>query len=600
MNCTGTRTDSSAFSVFRTALLALLLAFGFSGCGETAPSTEAPEQAAAVEAAPEPAPAADETPAADATDDWPTGAHAIDPGYAAADGSLAPLFEGIGPVDFPLTTEVEQARAYFNQALTFTYGFNHVEAERSFREAARLDPSCGICWWGVALVNGPNINKAMDDAQAAPAWEAVQNAQANREGQSELEQALIDAVATRYSEDGGDRAALDAVYAGSMRAVAEQFPDNPHVLALYAEALMDLYPWSYWNEDGSPKEHTEALVAALERAMELDPEHPGALHLYIHAMEQYTPERAVAAADTLGPLVPVAGHLVHMPSHIYLRVGRYHDAVLSNTQASLADEDYITQCDAQGFYPAAYYPHNIHFLWYSAMMEGNKSLAVSSAERLHGKINLDMARQFGAIQRLLGVRVATYIRFGMWEEALAEPPAPEGMPMTTFTRDYAQGVALAATGQVDAAKENLARMQAQWDSGELAAVMDRQGDIADLLAEIAVRLVQAEIARAEGDADAEINLLQAAIAAQDALPYTEPPFWHFPVRQALGSAYLRLDKPELAQIVFEEDLVKFPNNGWSLFGLQQSLAAQGKSTDELDQAVAQAWQYSDIEPTSGP
>ncbi len=568
--------------------LVLLLAFGLSACGETAPTAEPEQSAASTEAPVEPAA------------DWPTGANTIDPGYAATADGVAPLLEGIGPVDFPLTSEVDLARAYFNQALTFSYGFNHAEAERSFREAARLDPGCGICWWGVALVNGPNINKAMDEAQAAPAWEAVQNALANREGASELEQALIDAVATRYSEDGEDRAALDAVYAGSMRAVSEQFPDNPHVLTLYAESLMDLYPWSYWNEDGSPKEHTEALVAAIERAFEIDPEHPGALHLYIHAMEQYTPEKAVAAADALGPLVPVAGHLVHMPSHIYLRVGRYHDAVLANTQASLADEDYISQCDAQGFYPAGYYPHNIHFLWYSAMMEGQKELAVASAQRLHEKINLEMARQFGAIQRYLAVRAATYIRFGMWEEALAEPPAPEGMPMTTFMRDYAQGVALAATGQLDAARDNLTRMQAQRDSGELDAVMDRQGDIADLLSEIAMQLIEAEIARAEGNDTAEIEHLQAAIAAQDALPYTEPPFWHFPVRQALGSAYLRMDKPALAQVAFEEDLVNFPNNGWSLFGLKQALTAQGEATDGLEQAVAQAWQYSDIEPTSGP
>jgi tetratricopeptide (TPR) repeat protein len=569
----------------------LLLALGLGGCGETTAPAETSAEPAAAEAAGETA--------ADAAG-WPTGESSIDPGYAGTPEGMAPLLDGIGPVDFPLTTEVDQARAYFNQALTFSYGFNHAEAERSFREAARLDPSCGTCWWGVALVNGPNINKAMEDAQVAPAWEAVQNALANREGLSELEQALIDAVATRYSEDGGDRAALDAVYAGSMRAVAEQFPDNPHVLALYAESLMDLYPWSYWNDDGSPKEHTEALVAAIERAIEIDPQHPGALHLYIHAMEQYTPEKAVSAADALGPLVPVAGHLVHMPSHIYLRVGRYHDAVLANQEAALADEDYITQCDAQGFYPAGYYPHNIHFLWYSAMMEGHKGLAVSSAQRLHDKIDLDMARQFGSIQRYLAVRAATYIRFGMWEEALAEPPAPEGMPMTTFMRDYAQGVALAATGQLDAARENLVRMQAQRDSGELDAVMDRQGDIANLLSEIAVQLIEAEIARAEGNDDAEIEHLTAAIAAQDALPYTEPPFWHFPVRQALGSAYLRMGKPELAQTVFEEDLVNFPNNGWSLYGLKEALAAQGQPTADLERAVAAAWQHSDIEPTSGP
>jgi len=547
-------------------------------------------------------PAAEATDAVPQTDPAPVAVagRQLDPGYDDAADGIAPLLEGIGPVDFPLSSSVPAARAYFNQALTFAYGFNHAEAARSFREAARLDPDCGICWWGVALAHGPNINKAMDETDVAPAWEASREALARRDGASPLEQALIDAAATRYSADGADREALDAVYAGSMGAVKEEFPDNPHVLALYAESLMDLYPWSYWNDDGSPKEHTEALVAAIEQAIEVDPEHPGALHLYIHAMEQYTPAKAVAAADALGPLVPVAGHLVHMPSHIYLRVGRYHDAVLANTEAALADEDYISQCNAQGFYPAGYYPHNIHFLWYSAIMEGQKNLAVASARRLHDKIDLNMAREFGSIQRYLAVRGATYVRFGMFEEALAEPEAPEGMPMASFMRDYARGVALAATGDVAAASETAGRMVAMQESGELAAIMDRQGDIGNLLSEIAIRLVQAEIARAENDDAAEIDHLQGAIAAQDALPYTEPPFWHFPVRQALGSAYLRMGKADLARQAFAEDLEKFPNNGWSLYGLRQARIALGEETAELDQAIVQAWQHADIEPTSGP
>ncbi len=524
----------------------------------------------------------------------------LDPGYLVAEDGIAPLLEGIGPVNFPISTSVPLAQAYFNQALTFAYGFNHAEAARSFRESARLDPDCGICWWGVALVHGPNINKVMDESDVTPAWEAVNNALAQRDGASKLEQALIDAVATRYSEDGADREALDAVYAGSMGALAQEFSDNPHVLAIYAESLMDLYPWSYWNDDGTPKEHTEDLVAAIEKAFELDPKHPGALHLYIHVMEQYTPEKAVMAADALGPLVPVAGHLVHMPSHIYLRVGRYHDAVLSNTEASLADEDYISQCNAQGFYPAGYYPHNIHFLWYSALMEGQKGLAIASARRLHDKIDLDMARQFGSIQRYLAVRGATYIRFGMWAEALAEPPAPEGMPMASFMRDYARGVALAATGELEQARATLARMQTVRESDALAAVMDRQGDIANLLGEIAVRLVEAEIARAEQNDEAEIAHLQAGVTAQDALPYTEPPFWHFPLRQALGNAYLRMGDPAAAEIAFSEDLEKFPNNGWSLVGLRQVREARGEPTGTLDTAIAQAWQHADIEPSSGP
>ena len=528
------------------------------------------------------------------------GERRLDPGYLNAGEGVAPLLQGIGPVDFTLSSTTGAARDYFNQALTFSYGFNHAEAERSFREAARLDPDCGICWWGVALVNGPNINKAMDETQVAPAWQALQEALARRDGASALEGALIDALTARYSENGGDRETLDLAYAEAMRQVQERFPDDAHVLTLYAESLMDLYPWSYWNEDGSPREHTGALVDAIERAIAIDPEHPGALHLYIHAMEQYTPERAVTAAERLGPLVPVAGHLVHMPSHIYLRVGRYHDAVLANVEASLADEDYISQCNAQGFYPAGYYPHNIHFLWYAAMMEGQKALALESAQRLHEKIDLEMARQFGSIQRYLAVRGATYVRFGMWEEALAEPPAADGMKAAAFMRDYVQGVALAATGRVAEAESVLARMHAQQASGELNAAMDRQGDISELLTEIAVQLVEAEIARAGSDADGEIGHLLAAVAAQDALPYTEPPFWHFPVRQALGTAYLRFEQPALAEKAFREDLEKFPDNGWSLYGLQQAQLARGMDVTELSAVVAAAWRHADIAPTSGP
>ena len=522
------------------------------------------------------------------------------PVVVIAPPTTAPLLDGIGPVQFPISTESEQAQAYFNQALTFSYGFNHAEAVRSFTEAARLDPSCGICWWGVALALGPNINAAMDESSVAPAWQAVQQAIALQDNESVKERALIDAIATRYSQEGADREALDVVYAGSMRAVTERYPEDAYILALYAESLMDLYPWSYWNEDASPKEYTPSLVATLERVFELDPQNPGALHLYIHVMEQYFPEKAVAAADKLGPLVPVAGHLVHMPSHIYLRVGRYHDAVVANQRAALADENYIAQCNAQGFYPAGYYPHNIHFLWYSAMMEGRRELAVATALRLYDKVPLDMALQFGSIQRYLGVRAATYVRFGMWSEALAEPEMPEGMPMAAFMRTYARGVAFAATGDLDAARVELADLRNQQDSEELKAVMMRRGDIAETLAGIAVALVAAEIAKAEGDAEGEIQQLTAAVAAQDSLPYSEPPFWHFPVRQALGTSYLRMGDIAAATRVFSEDLDKFPRNGWSLYGLKQARLAAGESTEDLEETLASAWQYADIEPTSGP
>jgi tetratricopeptide (TPR) repeat protein len=538
------------------------------------------------------------TPGANETGQANTEEDAMDSAGATTSG-VAPLLEGIGPIRFPISTDSKRAQAYFNQALTFNYGFNHAEAARSFREAARLDDTCGICWWGVALALGPNINKEMADGDVPKAWEAIQNAIAREQHENEHEQAYIDALSTRYTEDGADRGALDAEYAEAMTDLVAEYPDDLHAQALYAESLMDLYPWAYWNDDGSPREHTEALVAAIEKVIAADPNHPGALHLYIHVMEKNTPKKAESAADRLGPLVPVAGHLVHMPSHIYLRVGRYHDAVIANEKASMADEDYISQCNAQGFYPAAYYPHNIHFLWYSAMMEGRKALAIESAMKLHDKVPLDAAREFGSIQAYLAVPSYTYVRFGMWDEALAVPEPEQDLVIATFMRLYGRGMAHAGLGDVVAGQADLKAMQAIVDSGEFSAQMDRQGDIGNILASIATSLVEARIARANGDAPTEIAKLIDAVTSQDSLPYTEPPYWHFPIRQSLGSAYLRAGDNQMAVNTFNQDLANFPNNGWSLHGLAEAYRALGQPTEDLDQALKFAWQYSDIEPTAG-
>jgi len=513
--------------------------------------------------------------------------------------STAPLLDKIGSVNFPITTKSPRAQAYFNQAITLSYGFNHAEAARSFREAARLDPSCGICWWGVALVHGPNINKEMAPEDVPIAWEALGRATELRANESELEQALIDALDHRYSEDGDDRAAMDLDYAEVMADVAAEYPEDVHVQSLYAEAIMDTYPWDYWDDDGNPRARTPALVRALESVIAADPNHPGALHLYIHLMERFSPKLAEPAADRLGDLVPVAGHLVHMPSHIYLRVGRYHDAVIANEQAALADEDYISQCNAQGFYPAAYYPHNIHFLWYSAMMEGRLDLSVSSALKLREKVPLDMARQMGGIQVYLAVPAYTYVRFGMWQEALAIEEPPSGLIIATYMRHYARGMAFASLGNVQRATGELAAMNDIVAQGRFRAQMARQGDLGDQLASIAALLVKARIARANGSRDGEIEHLLQAVATQDSLPYAEPPHWHFPTRQALGAAYLAAGKPELAAAAFTEDLEYFPANGWSLQGLAEAQRALGIPSEETQAAAANAWRHSDIAPIAG-
>ena len=512
---------------------------------------------------------------------------------------IAPLLQGIGPLHFPISTVEPKAQRYFNQALTLAFGFNHAEAVRSFRAAAALDPTCGICYAGQALALGPNINAPMSEEAIAPAWKAVEFARAQRHHETDRERDYIDAIAARYSENGEDRAALDAAFSEAMAALAAKYPDDLHALTLYAESLMDRMPWAYWKDDGTPKEMTPTLVEALETVLAEDPEHPGAAHLYIHAMEQFTPNKAEEAADRLGGLVPVAGHLVHMPSHIYLRLGRYHDAVIANQQAAASDEDYIAQCNAQGLYPAAYYPHNLHFLWYAAMMEGQRGLALATADRLRERVPVEVARQMGAIQAYLPVRMFTFARFGMWDEALAEPPEAEGLPYATAMWHYGRGLALAAKGDSESARAELAALEATRDSDEFDLVVLRRAEISRNLVDIAANLVRAGIEKQLGNTEREVELLREAVDIQLTLPYSEPPFWHFPVRQALGTALIRNRDLQAAQEVFAADLVEFPENGWSLHGLRQALAGDGEPVAGVDARLKLAWRHSDIAPGTG-
>lgn len=515
----------------------------------------------------------------------------------SADAVTAPLLEGIGPLQFPISTDVPLAQAYFNQALTLAFGFNHAEAARSFKEAARQDATCGICWAGAALAMGPNINAPMSEDAIAPAWQAVQQAIALRAFETTREQAYIDAIATRYSEDGTDRKALDIIYAGSMSGLVEQYPDDLNARALRAEALMDLMPWAYWNDDGSAaSQNTNILVEDLETIMAADPQHPGALHLYIHVMERFEPQRAVAAADRLGGLVPVAGHLVHMPSHIYLRVGRYSDAVDANAEAAEADEDYIAQCNAQGLYPAAYYPHNIHFLWYSAMMEGRKALSISSALKLAERVPLEMARQMGALQSYVAVPVYTYVRFGMWDDVLALPDAPEGLAFSQAMLHYGRGLAHAAQGNIKLAQAELDTLSNMATSEPVQSLNMRMPGVNEPLMGIAANLVTARIARAGNDSSAELAALEEAVALQDSLPYTEPPHWHYPVRQTLGEAQLRAGHYADAAATFAQDLEHFPKNPWSLYGSELAQTGLGQPASEVQQQRVHAWRNADIDP----
>src|SRR5918994_701565 len=375
-------------------------------------------------------------------------------------GALAPRLQNLGKHTFPVTTKSKEAQLFMNQGLNLSYAFNHAESARAFKEAARLDPDLAMAFWGQALVLGPNINAAMDPASEPIALEAIKKAIALKAKASPREQAYIDALAERYSGKAEDRAARDKAYAEAMRKVYERFPDDLDAATLYAESMMDLRPWGYWSRDGQPYEGTAEVVSVIEKVIERNPNHPGALHLYIHLMESTDKvDKAEGPADRLLTLMPAAGHMVHMPAHIYQRVGRYADAARSNEMAIAADEDYISQCRAQGLYPMAYYPHNLHFLWFAATADGRSKVAIEAARKTASRVDDETLK---AVPLLAGFRVVPYYaltRFGKWDEMLREPAPPAFSPYATGIWHYGRGIALVAKGQLQEAEQELAKLK---------------------------------------------------------------------------------------------------------------------------------------------
>lgn len=511
-------------------------------------------------------------------------------------GALAPRLLNLGTHTFPVTTANADAQAFVSQGLNLSYGFNHAEAGRAFREAARLDPSCAMAYWGQALVLGPNINAAMEAEAEGPARELAQKALALAGGTSPRERALIEALVERYSGRAEDRQTRDRAYAEAMRRVHERFPEDPDIAMLYVESAMDLRPWGYWMPDGRPHERTMKIVRLTEDVIARHPQHPGALHLYIHLMEA-TDEahKAEPAADRLLTLMPAAGHLVHMPSHIYQRVGRYADAIKSNELAVAADEDYITQCRAQGLYPMGYYPHNIHFLWFAATADGQSARAIDAARKVASRIDDAALVEFPL---LAGFRVVPYFaltRFGRWDEMLAEPAPPESSPFLTGAWRYARGLALVATGKLAEADRELAALERILPDKRLEQPLFSPNAARDVLAP-APAVLGGEIAAARGDFERAIALLERAVRLDDWLVYTEPSEWHYPPRQALGAVLLEAGRPREAETVYWQDLKKNPDNGWSLFGLAQALRAQGRTEEAeiVDARFRRAWQRADV------
>jgi tetratricopeptide (TPR) repeat protein len=510
-------------------------------------------------------------------------------------GALAPRLQKLGTHVFPVSTKNPQAQLFMNQGLNLSYAFNHAEAGRAYREAERLDPDLAIAYWGEALALGPNINAPMDPANEPKALAIIQKAIALKAKAPAREQALIEALAQRYSGRAEDRKARDEAYADAMRAVQLRFPDDQDIAVLYVESVMDLRPWGYWERDGTPYARTAEIVALTEKVIARNPQHPGALHLYIHLMEAYAADKAESAADRLQTLMPAAGHIVHMPAHIYQRVGRYADAVRSNELAIAADEDYISQCRAQGLYPMAYYPHNLHFLWFAATAEGRSKLAIEAARKAASQVNDETLK---AVPLLAGFRVVPYYaltRFGKWDEMLREPEPPAVSAYLSGTWHYARGTAFLGKGETDAAEQELVKLKETLADKSLDEPLFSP-NTGHMVLSIASEVLDGEIAAAKKKYDQSIAHLERAVRLEDALVYTEPAEFDYPPRQALGAILLEANRPAEAETVYWEDLKRNRENGWALFGLLQALKAQGKHEDAalVEARFKKAWAQADV------
>lgn len=518
----------------------------------------------------------------------------------------APLFKGMGAFHMPITTRDTDAQRYFDQGMVLAFGFNHAESIRSFRAAQTLDPDCAMCFWGEALATGPNINvtnngkavMAPEDRAAARA--AIDHALTLVDDVTPKERSWILALDQRYDgQRDTPRDPLDHAWADALAEMVDAYPDDMTVASVYAEALMNTMPWDYWGPSGEAKPDTQAVIKSLERVMAAEPEHPLALHLYIHALEASSnAQKAEGAADALANLVPGSGHLVHMPSHIYFRVGRYQDAALANIRAADIDEAYIAECNAQGFYPALYYPHNIHFLWASATMQGQSELSLKSARRVVENVRIEQVEQFPTIQFFRTVPMLSLVRFARWEEILSEPEPHAPFAFARAIWHYGRGVAYASMENKESARNELVaieRLEPEVDEIFMGNVYPAKSLIG-----IAKSLLRGEISFRSGAMAAAVRSFEEAVAMQDALPYTEPPFWYYPTRQSLGAALLADGRAAEAQLVFEADLEQYPMNGWSLYGLTEALNAQGHTApaEAARQRFETVWQFSDVNLSS--
>ena len=515
---------------------------------------------------------------------------------ASGVSGTVPLFDNHGTLHHPITTTQPMAQRYFDQGLRLVYAFNHEEAIRSFEEAARIDSKAAMAYWGIALALGPNINAPTDREQERRAYEAIRQAKAYGTQVTQRERAYIDALAQRYSvAPGAARKALDAVYADAMRRHSKQEPEDADAATLFAEALMNLRPWDYWTRDGQPHPGTMEIVEVLEGVLQHKPDHIGACHYYIHTVEAWKPERALPCAERLPGLAPGAGHLVHMPSHIYIRVGRYDKAAEHNVHAVSADQHYLEGRKLSGIYPIGYYPHNIHFLWAALTLQGRSSEALKAARDLMKAVSMEAIRGAPQLESLTVTPLFALVRFGQWEDILREAAPPPDLPYTRGIWHYARGLAFTAKGQLDRAEEEHRKLQEvlQGLPPDRISGLNR---VVDLLG-IAAHVLAAQMAAARGLTDEASRHFEEAIRLQDELRYFEPPDWYYPVRESLGRLLLATGHAPEAEAVFREDLKRTPANPWSLYGLAQSLRVQ-QATEEgakAEERFQKAWSQADLE-----
>ena len=517
------------------------------------------------------------------------------PSVAHTATAAVPLYTDLGSHHHPVTASPE-AQQYFDQGLRLTYAFNHDEAIASFKEGARLDPKCAMCWWGVALAVGPNINLPMDAKAEPEAWDAVRKAGRLGDKVTPAERDYISALATRYAGKPEQRPALDSAYAGAMGALAAKYPEDLDAATLYAEALMDLQPWNYWTVGGEPKGAIKQIVATLETVIAKDPNHPGGCHYYIHAVEaSLTPEKALPCADRLAQLMPGAGHIVHMPAHVYMRVGRYDLAVEHNEHAAHQDMGFIERRHPAGMYPLIYTNHNYHFLWAALSMQGRANEAIKAAREVAKGAPPEVIREFPPLEYYSPTPYLALARFERWNEVLEEPAPPPDFKFTTGFYHYTRGLAFLGTGkpvEAKAEREKLADIEEAMPPDQMANLNSMK-----TLLGIARRHLDAELALRQAKPEVALRALREAVALEDGLTYDEPPPWYYPMREVLGTVLLAAGRAHAAEETFREDLKRNRENGWSLHGLALALAKQGKAKEAaaITTRFKEAWAEADYQ-----